>query len=58
MGQDAALDTSLEQDVVSDQLVAAASVLTAAVLAAEDEQPQQMVALADAAGAEAAPAVY
>lgn len=55
MDQIAALDTSLEQDAVSALLVAVASALTAARLAAGDAQPQQAAALADAAGPGAAP---
>ena len=50
MDQGAALDTSLAQDVVSALLVAVASVLTAARLAAGDAQSQQAAALAGAVG--------
>lgn len=57
MDQIAALDTSLEQDVVSALLAAAASVLMAARLAAGDVQPQQAAALADVAGPGTAPVV-
>lgn len=54
MDQNVALDTSLGQDVVFVLLVAVASVLTAALLAAGDAQPLAAAALAVAAGPEAA----
>ena len=54
MGQNVALDTNLAQDVVSALVVAVAAVLTAALLAAGDVQPQQEAVLAAAAGPEVA----